>query len=121
MNPALPSMMVSNVDEFVIEPNVKLAVRITDKRTKLYQQIRLERKNDKFVKIILREYGGAIFKVKVSLLDGKAILFYPDFSRMNEVEFFVCQVVRKMREVLSVTVSTNSFIVTKTVTPIRMS
>lgn len=114
MNNALPKLLIKNIDDFHIEPNTKMVLRITEKRTKLYQQVRMQRKSDHIVTVTLREYGGAIFKVRVSLLDEDAVLFCPDFSRLPEADVFTFQVVKKICTILETRRSTSELTIVRT-------
>lgn len=101
MKHSFPSTIVQNPDQFKIECESAVTVRIDDKRAKLYKQVRIERKRDPVVIVTVRDFAGAEFKVQVSLLSGGAALIYPDFSGWDDGKLVVCQAVKLIEEILA--------------------
>jgi hypothetical protein len=109
------------LEPFNIEKWTKVTVRQTNISMKLFQECRISRKDTDEVDVVLKEFGGGKFKVRISMSPGCATLVSPDLSWRTDAHDFLVLVVARMAKILAAKESTIRLLLTRRVDAIEQT
>lgn len=114
-----PAAAFSEVEKFTVPKCTKTIIRLTCERTRLFQEIRVVRKDDDYVDAHLREYDGSRFAIRIALHEKMITLLSPDYSWLPNSEDVPAMVARTVEAMLNMRLPANAFMLVRTVMDIE--
>lgn len=113
MTSPLPTVVLRDVEPFMIAKSTRVVVRLDDLRFGLYQECKIVRKQGASVDASLHEYGGTRFRIRVDLDRRTVSLISPDYSWLPQPEDIPAAVARKIAQMLAMRRSTHTLHITR--------
>lgn len=107
------------IEKFAVKKCTRTIVRLTCMRTKLFQELRVVRKDGDYVEARLKEYGGSRFCIHIALHKKTITLLSPDYSWLPDANDIPVMIANKAVEMLGMRRSTRAFNLTRTITAIE--
>lgn len=114
-----PVAAYPGIKKFTVKKCTRTIVRLTCMRTNLFQELRVVRKDNDYVEVRLKEYGGSRFCIRIALHRKTITLLSPDYSWLPDAEDIPVMIANRAEEMLGMRRSTKAVTLTRTVTAIE--